>query len=62
MSRAPLPFKESDVTRAVKAVRKAGLDVAQVKISPDGQIVVIVKSDDGEDRMVESTNPWDDAS
>ncbi len=61
MSRAPLPFKESDVTRAVKAVRKAGLDVAQVKISPDGQIVVIVKSD-GEDRMVESTNPWDDAS
>ncbi len=62
MSRTPLLFKESDVTRAVKAVRKAGLDVAQVKISPDGQIVVIVKSDDGEDRMVESTNPWDDAS
>jgi len=62
MSRAPLPFKESDVTRAVKAVRKAGLDVAQVKISPDGQIVLIVKSDDGEDRMVESTNPWDDES
>ncbi len=64
MSRTPLLFKESDVTRAVKAVRKAGLDVTQVKIGPDGQIVVIVKSDNGngDDRMVESTNPWDDAS
>jgi hypothetical protein len=64
MSCAPLLFKESDVTRAVKAVRKAGLDVTRVEISPDGKITVIVKSDNGEgkDRKVEATNPWDDAA
>jgi hypothetical protein len=55
MSRTPLLFKESDVTRAVKAVRKAGLDIAQVKIGPDGQIVVTVKSDGGE---TDTANPW----
>jgi hypothetical protein len=40
MSRAPLLFKESDVTRAVKAVRKAGVAVSRVEIAPDGRIVV----------------------
>ncbi len=51
MSRARLPFKESDVTRAIKAVCKAGLDVARVEIIiPDGKIVVIPKTDgDGDD-------------
>ncbi len=64
MSRARLLFKESDVTRAVKAVRKAGLDVTRVEIDQDGKIVVTVKSDngDGEDRTVKAANPWDDAS
>jgi hypothetical protein len=64
MSRTSLLFKESDVTRAIKAVRKAGLDIAQVKIGPDGQIVVTVKTanGDGEDRTVKAVNPWDDAS
>jgi hypothetical protein len=39
--RRPCLFKERDVTRAAKAVRKAGLEVARVEINRDGVIVVV---------------------
>jgi predicted metal-dependent TIM-barrel fold hydrolase len=42
MSRSDLKFKESDVRRAIKSVRKAGERVARVEIDPSGKIVVIV--------------------
>ena len=37
----PARFSQSDLTRAVKAVRKAGLDVAGAEISPEGAIRVL---------------------
>jgi len=46
-------FRERDVTRAVKAVTKAGVKVAQVKIAPDGTIVVLAG------KPVDGTNEWD---
>jgi hypothetical protein len=41
MSRGPCTFKQSDVTKAVKAVVAAGVDVARVEVGKDGRIVVI---------------------
>lgn len=41
MPRTAAPFKQSDVTRAVKGAASAGLRVERVEISPDGRIVVI---------------------
>lgn len=41
MSRAPLSFKQSDVTRAVKAVKAAGIDVSGVKVDKQGNIVIL---------------------
>jgi hypothetical protein len=35
-------FKQRDVTAAVRAVAKAGVEVTGVKIAPDGNIVVSV--------------------
>jgi hypothetical protein len=56
MSRGPVTFKELDLTRALKAAKKAGVRV-RVDIVP-GKLTVTTLNDnepaDGE------PNPWDD--
>ena len=54
MSRRPLAFRQSDVMRAVKAVRAAGMTVARIEVD-NGKIVVVV----GEPGKVESQTPLD---
>lgn len=34
-------FRQSDVSRAFRGARKAGIDVARVEIRPDGRITII---------------------
>jgi hypothetical protein len=41
LMRRPSKFKKCDVTRAMKAVRAAGLEIARVEIAKDGAIVVV---------------------
>lgn len=41
MGRRAATFKQSDITRAVKAAKAAGLDVARIEVQPDGTISVI---------------------
>ena len=41
MSRAPSTFRQQDVTRAVKAVRRAGVEIARVEVDKSGKIVII---------------------
>ena len=38
MSRGPYPFKQSDITRALKAARKAGVDVKIEVVNTDGRV------------------------
>jgi hypothetical protein len=39
--RAPLAFKKTDVTRAVKGVIAAGMLVTRIEIEKDGKIIVV---------------------
>jgi hypothetical protein len=41
MARAPSIFRQSDVTKALKATKAAGVDIARIEIAKDGRIVII---------------------
>jgi hypothetical protein len=41
MARGSATFKQRDVERAIKAARKAGIEIASVKIKPSGEIEII---------------------
>ena len=54
VSRPPSAFRQRDVTRAVKAVIAAGLHVAGVKVSAQGDIEVLTN-----DANVQDPTPLD---
>jgi len=45
MAPRPTLFRQSDVTRAVRAVRAAGEGVGRVEIDRDGRIVITTRDD-----------------
>jgi hypothetical protein len=58
MARAPSTFRQQDVTRAVKAVVAAGVDIARVEIDKAGKIVIVTAgAPEVTDR--EEANEWD---
>jgi hypothetical protein len=58
MPRGPCTFKQSDVTRAVKAVVAAGVGVVRVEVDKDGRIVVFTgKTTDA--AVDHDANEWD---
>lgn len=54
--RGPCRFKETDVTRAVRAARKANIEIAAVEISVDGSIRIVP----GTPKPAATPNPLDD--
>jgi hypothetical protein len=41
MSRTPAIFRQSDITKAIRAARKAGVENVRVEIAKDGRIVIV---------------------
>ena len=52
-------FREVDLTRALRAAKKAGADVARAEVTRDGKIVLVLKND-GEARSISERNEWDE--
>jgi hypothetical protein len=59
MARGPSTFKESDATRLVPAVRKAGCKVFAVSADVRGKIIVMTDSPIGENNKTDG-NAWDE--
>jgi hypothetical protein len=61
MTRRPSAFRQSDLTRAVKAVVAAGLRVAGVKVSAQGDIEVVTGGERAQDSTLptQESNEWD---
>ena len=45
MARAPSAFRQQDVTRAIRAAKSAGVDIARIEIDPNGRIVIITETE-----------------
>jgi len=58
VSRGQHSFRERDLTRAVRAVVKAGVPVRAATVDAQGKITVIIANGDSEDT---TENPWDRA-
>ena len=50
-------FKQADVSRAVKGVRSAGLDVSEVKIDREGCMIIVIGKEN--DKSDANANSWD---
>jgi len=48
MSRTPSNFRQTDISRALKAIRVAGYSAARVLIGKDGGIEIITETAEGE--------------
>jgi hypothetical protein len=61
MARAPSTFRQQDVTRAVKAVTAAGVNIARIEIDKSGKIVIITADPTGRPGQMTEANEWDHA-
>jgi hypothetical protein len=59
--RKPCRFRENEIARGVRAVRKGGGTVKRVTITPEGAVNIECGEPDAEPHNSTETNPWDEA-
>ncbi|BAB54741.1 hypothetical protein [Mesorhizobium japonicum] len=53
-------FKQADLSRAIKAMVAAGLEIGPVKIDPSGSIIILPAKKGAATDKSEDDNEWDD--
>jgi hypothetical protein len=61
MGRGPCTFKEVDLVRALRAAKKAGVNIARAEVARDGTIVLVLNRD-GETPPDSERNEWDETN
>jgi hypothetical protein len=51
-------FRETDLTRALRAAKKAGADVVRAEVARDGRIILVLRN--GEAPADGERNEWDE--
>ena len=59
MARAASAFRQSDLTKAIKAATAAGVNIARVEIDKDGKIVIITANTPTQPGDGREANEWD---
>jgi hypothetical protein len=59
VSRGSHTFKQTDITRAVKAMNAAGLEVARVEVDKEGKIAIIAGKPEQQIPKIGEGNEWD---
>jgi hypothetical protein len=57
--RGPCTFRQSDVTRALKAARAAGFEQVRVEVDTDGKIAIVAGNGADRPDAVAGENPLD---
>lgn len=57
MSRGPCKFRQTELTRALKAARKAGVEI-RLEIANDGRLILVPEKASTDKRDIED-NEWD---
>jgi hypothetical protein len=59
VTRGPSTFKQTDLVRALKGAKEAGMDVERVEIDKAGKIVMVTGKPSADSPEL-SENPWDE--
>jgi hypothetical protein len=57
--RRPLIFKKTDLTRALKGVRAAGMEIGRIEINKEGVIVMVPGKPEEPTNASAEANEWD---
>lgn len=58
MGRRQIPFTEDSINRAIRAVKKAGIEIKTIRIEPNGAVVINADGDLREDDFPLPTNGY----
>jgi len=61
MAGQPSNFRQQDVTRAINAAKRAGLEVIRIEVDPKTAKIAVIVKDETSETGTKAVNPFDHA-